>query len=196
MSSTPLRVVALFSLVLGLCGSLLALSATIWFSVTYLPNAEYGYVWSTVLVLYLLPSWFGLTATQLSLEVCSDFQASLTIKVAFNWQSRFWLCGFCCRYKPFLARAFTNISMIFSSLLLIQVIGQYFTLTGYAGLSELKEVEVLIRLLVSSLSCTCLCGFITSTCYLHLRTEKGFEMYNFRTIPDRELIIHPPLSTW
>lgn len=66
MDALPVRLLAFTAFILGLAGSLLSLSALVWFGVMYSATTEYGYFWFIVLVLYLIPSSFGMLATQLS----------------------------------------------------------------------------------------------------------------------------------
>jgi hypothetical protein len=102
-------------------GSLLALAAMLWFGIAYSMSTQYGYFWFLVLLMYLVPSAFGMLATQLSMEV-SGTNNGCHIQITFNMKKSCWWCCLCCfPYKPTLARAFTSLGMMTSAIGLVQL---------------------------------------------------------------------------
>lgn len=120
--SFPLRVLAFASFVLGLVGSLLSMAAVLWFGIVYSSSTEYGYFWFVVLILYLIPSAFGMLATQLSMYLYPTLLTYSGMEVAFNTTKSCWWCCVCCfPYHDTVTRAFTNLAMITAAIGLVQV---------------------------------------------------------------------------
>eukprot|EP01126_Amoeba_proteus_P007735 TRINITY_DN12783_c0_g1_i1.p1 TRINITY_DN12783_c0_g1~~TRINITY_DN12783_c0_g1_i1.p1 ORF type:complete len:167 (+),score=10.16 TRINITY_DN12783_c0_g1_i1:119-619(+) len=157
--SLCLRGFALLSLILGIVGVALSITGIVLFALAYVPHSTSGYLWCSLLMIYLVPS------------LCVVYALQLSIEVAFNCHTNFWICGLRFRYTPSLARLFVNLCMITASVLFIQILSKVLSITKQYS-PPLDDVSMLRQLLTGAMFCTCTCAFITSTGYLHLRTSQ------------------------